>query len=97
MAVDDVGRMHFRRMDQGTDADFAVLAKVHEDTLERWAACGLRRYRAGRVTRYRASDIVAFMAREDGEEQVDPSIQERARRAARKIQGGGNGVRSQAG
>ncbi len=27
--ADDDGHMHFRRMDQGTDADFAVLARVH--------------------------------------------------------------------
>jgi predicted HD phosphohydrolase len=29
----DIGKMHFRRMDEGTDADFAVLAKVHEQNL----------------------------------------------------------------
>jgi len=23
--TDDIGKMHFRRMDEGTDADFAVL------------------------------------------------------------------------
>lgn len=28
-----VGKMHFRRMDEGTDADFAVLARVHEQNL----------------------------------------------------------------
>ena len=26
--------MHFRRMDQGTDADFALLAKVHEENVK---------------------------------------------------------------
>src|SRR5262249_54428014 len=29
----DVGKMHFRRMDEGTDADFAVLARVHEENV----------------------------------------------------------------
>ena len=28
------GRMHFRRMDEGTDADFAVLARVHEQNIQ---------------------------------------------------------------
>ena len=28
-----ITQMHFRRMDEGTDADFAVLAKVHEDNM----------------------------------------------------------------
>ena len=32
---DDIGRMHFRRMDEGTDADFAVLKRVHEDNLRK--------------------------------------------------------------
>ena len=27
-------RMHFSRMDEGTDTDFALLAKVHEETVE---------------------------------------------------------------
>jgi predicted HD phosphohydrolase len=27
------GRMHFRRMDEGTDDDFAVLARVHEENI----------------------------------------------------------------
>ena len=31
--ADDPGHMHFRRMDEGTDADFAVLARVHEENL----------------------------------------------------------------
>ncbi len=31
----DDGRMHFRRMDQGTDADFAVLARVHEENIRK--------------------------------------------------------------
>lgn len=33
--VDDIGKMHFRRMDEGTDADFAVLARVHEDNMRK--------------------------------------------------------------
>jgi len=32
---DDIGRMHFRRMDEGSDADFAVLARVHEQNIRR--------------------------------------------------------------
>lgn len=28
-----IGKMHFRRMDEGTDEDFAVLARVHEENL----------------------------------------------------------------
>jgi predicted HD phosphohydrolase len=28
--VDEPTRMHFRRMDEGTDTDFAILAEVHE-------------------------------------------------------------------
>jgi predicted HD phosphohydrolase len=28
------GKMHFRRMDEGTDADFALLASVHEENLK---------------------------------------------------------------
>src|SRR4029450_6119699 len=31
--ADDPGHMHFRRMDEGTDADFAVLARVHEENI----------------------------------------------------------------
>ena len=31
----DIGKMHFRRMDEGTDADFAVLARVHEDNIRK--------------------------------------------------------------
>lgn len=30
-----VGKMHFRRMDEGTDADFAVLARVHEENIRK--------------------------------------------------------------
>jgi predicted HD phosphohydrolase len=30
-----VGKMHFTRMDQGTDADFQVLARVHEENVRR--------------------------------------------------------------
>jgi predicted HD phosphohydrolase len=33
--MDEIGKMHFVRMDQGTDADFAVLAKVHEDNIRK--------------------------------------------------------------
>ena len=29
----DIGKMHFRRMDEGTDADFAVLVRVHEENV----------------------------------------------------------------
>src|SRR5262249_1914573 len=31
--VDHIGKMHFRRMDEGTDADFAVLARVHQEAI----------------------------------------------------------------
>jgi predicted HD phosphohydrolase len=33
--ADDEGQMHFRRMDQGTDADFAVLARVHQENIRK--------------------------------------------------------------
>lgn len=33
--VADDGRMHFRRMDEGTDADYAVLARVHEENIRK--------------------------------------------------------------
>ena len=33
--ADDIGKMHFRRMDQGSDADFAVLARVHQDNIRK--------------------------------------------------------------
>ncbi len=33
--ADDDGRMHFRRMDEGTDADFTVLARVHEENIRK--------------------------------------------------------------
>lgn len=33
MTEPDPGKMHFRRMDEGTDADFLVLKRVHEQTL----------------------------------------------------------------
>ena len=33
--VDDIGKIHFRRMDEGTDADFAVLARMHEENPRR--------------------------------------------------------------
>jgi len=36
--MDEPGKMHFRRMDEGTDADFAVLAKVHEDNIRKLPA-----------------------------------------------------------
>ncbi len=32
---DGIGKMHFRRMDEGTDADFAVLARVHEENVRK--------------------------------------------------------------
>jgi hypothetical protein len=31
----DIGKMHFQRMDEGTDADFAVLARVHEENIRK--------------------------------------------------------------
>ena len=33
MASDDIGKMHFKRMDEGTTADFQVLQRVHEQNL----------------------------------------------------------------
>ena len=33
MAQPPLGKMHFKRMDEGTDADFQVLKRVHERTL----------------------------------------------------------------
>jgi predicted HD phosphohydrolase len=33
--ADDIGKMRFRRMDEGTDADFAVLARVHEQNIRK--------------------------------------------------------------
>ena len=33
--ADDDGKMHFRRMDEGTDADFAVLARVHDGNVRK--------------------------------------------------------------
>ncbi|MGZ4704608.1 MAG: HD domain-containing protein [Acidimicrobiales bacterium] len=33
MTTDDIGKMHFTRMDDGTDADFQVLQRVHEHNL----------------------------------------------------------------
>jgi len=33
--MDEPGKMHFRRMDEGTDADFAVLARVHEENIRK--------------------------------------------------------------
>ena len=33
--ADEIGRMHFRRMDEGTDADFAVLARVHDENVRK--------------------------------------------------------------
>jgi predicted HD phosphohydrolase len=35
MASDHVGHMHFRHMDEGSDADFAVLARVHEENIRK--------------------------------------------------------------
>ncbi|MCU0267842.1 MAG: HD domain-containing protein [Acidimicrobiales bacterium] len=34
-AAGDADKMHFRRMDEGTDADFAVLARVHEENIRK--------------------------------------------------------------
>ena len=33
--ANEIGKMHFRRMDEGTDADFAVLARVHEENIRK--------------------------------------------------------------
>jgi predicted HD phosphohydrolase len=33
--ADDTGHMHFRRMDEGTDADFAVLTRVHQENIRK--------------------------------------------------------------
>src|ERR1043165_2347678 len=33
--ADETGKMHFRRMDEGTDADFAVLARVHDANIRK--------------------------------------------------------------
>jgi len=33
MAEPDLGKMHFKRMDEGTDADFQILKRVHERSL----------------------------------------------------------------
>jgi hypothetical protein len=33
MASDHVGHMHFRRMGEGSDADFAVLARAREEKI----------------------------------------------------------------
>ena len=33
--ADDTERMHFHRMDEGTDTDFAILAHVHQTAVER--------------------------------------------------------------
>jgi len=33
MSEPDLGKMHFARMDEGTDADFQVLKRVHERTI----------------------------------------------------------------
>ena len=35
LLANDIGKMHFRRMDEGTDADFAVLARVHEENIRK--------------------------------------------------------------
>jgi predicted HD phosphohydrolase len=32
--TDEMTRMHFRRMDEGTDADFSILARVHEHAVQ---------------------------------------------------------------
>jgi hypothetical protein len=41
--MNEPGKMHFRRMDEGTDADFAVLAKVHEENIRKLPGLLLRR------------------------------------------------------
>ena len=33
--VNAIGKMHFRRMDEGTDADYAVLARVHAENIRK--------------------------------------------------------------
>ena len=33
--ADQMDKMHFRRMDEGTDADFQVLARVHEENIRK--------------------------------------------------------------
>jgi hypothetical protein len=33
--ADEPGHMHFRRMDEGTDADFAILARVHQENIRK--------------------------------------------------------------
>ena len=33
--ANEIGKMHFRRMDEGTDEDFAVLARVHEKNIRK--------------------------------------------------------------
>jgi predicted HD phosphohydrolase len=33
MSKDEIGKMHFRRMDEGTRADFEVMQRVHEQNL----------------------------------------------------------------
>jgi predicted HD phosphohydrolase len=33
--AEDPGRMHFRRMDEGTDTDFAILARVHQENIRK--------------------------------------------------------------
>ena len=32
--ANDIGKMHFRRMDKGTNADFAVLARMNEEHVQ---------------------------------------------------------------
>src|SRR5262245_35246505 len=49
--ADDPGHMHFRRMDEGTDADFAVLARVHEQNLAKLPGLLM-----GMLTRLRADE-----------------------------------------
>lgn len=72
-------------------------ARVHPDTLDRWRTMGLRSYGTARTRRYRGSDILDFLAQLDGDAEDFTEIDERARRAAQKIQETVYGVRSQAG
>ena len=32
---DDIGKLRFRRMAEGTDVDFAVLVRVHEENIRK--------------------------------------------------------------
>lgn len=79
-----------------TPDEAAEFARVSPDTIERWRLGGLRSYGARRVRRYRGSDIIEFLSRMDRGEDASESIEARARRAAREVQGVRNGFRFQA-